>query len=65
MIFDCEEEVWELIHLRYRLIPMLKKAFDVYHATGKPPIRALVMDFTQDEMTYAVDDEYLFCEDRW
>ena len=63
VIFDCEEEVRELIHLRYRLIPMLKKAFDVYHATGKPPIRALVMDFTQDEMTYAVDDEYLFCED--
>ena len=63
VIFDCEEEVRELIRLRYRLIPILKKAFDVYHATGKPPIRALVMDFTQDEMTYAVDDEYLFCED--
>ena len=29
VIFDCEEEVRELIHLRYRLIPMLKKAFDV------------------------------------
>lgn len=24
---------------------------------------ALVMDFTQDEMTYAIDDEYMFCED--
>ena len=26
VIFDCEEEVRELIHLRYRLIPMLKKS---------------------------------------
>lgn len=63
VIFDCEEEVRALIKLRYQLIPMLKKAFDTYHATGKPPVRALVMDFTQDEMTYTVDDEYLFCED--
>lgn len=63
VVFDCEEEVRELIKLRYRLIPMLKKAFDTYHVTGKPPIRALVMDFTQDEATYTVDDEYMFCED--
>ena len=63
VIFDCEDEVRELIKLRYRLIPMLKKSFDIYHATGKPPIRALVMDFTHDENTFAVDDEYMFCED--
>ncbi len=63
VIFDCEEEVRQLLDLRYRLIPMLKKAFDEYHATGKPPIRALVMDYTDDEATYTVDDEYLFCDD--
>lgn len=63
VIFDCEDEIRRLIKLRYRLIPMLKKAFDTYHATGKPPIRALVMDFTSDEMTYGIDNEYMFCED--
>ena len=63
VIFDCENEVRELIQLRYQLIPMLKKAFELYHATGKPPIRALVMDYTQDDATYAIDDEYMFCEE--
>ena len=63
VIFDCEDEVRELIQLRYQLIPMLKKAFEVYHATGKPPIRALVMDYTQDDATYTIDDEYMFCEE--
>lgn len=42
---------------------MLKKAFDGYHATGKPPIRALVMDYTDDAETYGIDDEYMFCDD--
>ena len=59
----CEEEFRELIKLRYSLIPMLKAAFDRYHTTGKPPIRALVMDFTDDEKTYGIDDEFLFCDD--
>ena len=60
---DCEEEFRELINLRYSLIPTLKAAFDQYHATGKPPIRALVMDYTDDEKTYSVDDEFMFCDD--
>ena len=42
---------------------MLKKAFDDYRDTGKPPIRALVMDYTDDPETYQIDDEYLFCDD--
>ncbi len=59
--FDCEDEVRALMHLRTTLIPMLKEAFCRYHETGVPPIRALVMDYTDDPETYAVDDEYLFC----
>ena len=41
---------------------MLKKAFDIYKATGKPPVRALVMDYTDDTETYKIDDEYIFCD---
>ena len=63
VIFDCEEEIRELIKLRYRLIPKLKEAFDKYHTTGKPPVRALIMDFTDDWRTYRIDDEYMFCDD--
>lgn len=42
---------------------MLKKAFDMYHEKSIPPVRALVMDYTDDPKTWHVDDEYLFCED--
>ena len=41
---------------------MLKKAFDEYKETGKPPVRALVADFTDDKETYVIDDEYIFCD---
>lgn len=59
----CEEEVRELLKLRESLIPKLKKAFDECHETGKPPIRALVMDYTNDEATYSIDDQWMFCDD--
>lgn len=63
IVHDCEDEVRELLEERKKLIPMLKKSFDIYHETGKPPVRALVMDYTDDKDTYYIDDEYLFCED--
>ncbi|MBE6611952.1 MAG: glycoside hydrolase, partial [Ruminococcaceae bacterium] len=61
--YDCEDEVRELLTLRRKLVPMLKAAFDAYRDTGKPPIRALVMDFTDDAETWNIDNEYMFCED--
>lgn len=60
---DCEDEVRELLKLRESLVPMLKAAFDEYRDTGKPPVRALVMDYTDDPETFNIDDEYLFCND--
>lgn len=60
--FDCEDEVRELLKVRKALVPMLKKAFDEYHTTGKPPVRALVADYTDDVQTYKIDDEYVFCD---
>lgn len=59
--WDCEEEVRELLKVRRALLPMLRAAFDEYRATGKPPIRALVSDYSSDPETYGIDDEYLFC----
>ena len=61
--FGCEEEVRQLLKLRVRLMPRLQEAFRIYHETGKPPIRALVMDYTADAEVANIDDEYLFCED--
>ncbi len=60
---NCENEVRELLKLRESLVPMLKKAFDKYRDTGVAPIRALVSDYTEDENTYEIDDEYIFCDD--
>ena len=60
---DCEDEVRDLLKLREKLVPTLKKAFDKYRTTGKPPVRALVMDYTDDAGTYGIDDEYMFCDD--
>ena len=60
---DCEDEVRELLKLRESLVPMLKEAFDKYRDTGKPPIRALVMDYSDDSETYRIDDEYIFCDE--
>ncbi len=59
---DCEAEVRELLKLRKKLVPMLKKAFKKYKKTGIPPVRALVMDYTDDKETYKIDDQYIFCD---
>lgn len=59
--YDCEDEVKELLDVRRKLVPMLKSAFDEYEKTGKPPLRALVSDYTDDKETYNIDDEYIFC----
>ena len=60
---DCEEEVRELAALRESLKPMLMRAFKKYKETGIPPVRALVSDYTDDEETYNIDDEYIFCDE--
>lgn len=59
---DCEDDVRELLKIRQTLVPMLKKAFEKYKATGIPPVRALVMDYTDDKETYKIDDQYIFCD---
>ena len=62
-ILGCGDEVRELLLLRQKLIPRLKAAFKRYHDEGIPPVRALVMDYTDDAETYKIDDEWLFCDD--
>ena len=62
-ILGCGDEVRRLLQLRQKLIPRLKAAFDRYHTEGIPPVRALVMDYTDDAETYKIDDEWLFCDD--
>lgn len=54
------EECRKLFALRMSLLPYLYSAFVEYSRTGKPPIRALVLDYPEDMEAHMVDDEYLF-----
>ncbi|MBE5752631.1 MAG: glycoside hydrolase [Clostridiales bacterium] len=60
--FGCEEELRHWIQEREKLKPLLFDAFVKYEKTGIPPIRALVSDYTKDQETYFIDDEYIFCD---
>lgn len=55
-------EARKLFELRMQLLPYLYSAFVEYRNTGKPPIRALVLDYPEDMDARMVDDEYLFGE---
>jgi alpha-D-xyloside xylohydrolase len=52
--------VRQLLELRMSFIPYLYSAFNEYHAAGKPPIRALVLDWPADPKARPIDDEFMF-----
>jgi alpha-D-xyloside xylohydrolase len=52
--------VRQLLELRMSFIPYLYSAFNEYHAAGKPPIRALVLDWPADPKVRPIDDEFMF-----
>lgn len=54
------DAVRKLLQLRMSFIPYLYSAFNEYHSTGKPPIRALVLDWPDDKNAREVDDEFMF-----
>ena len=56
----CTDEIRKLFELRMSLVPYLYNAFNEYKKTGKPPVRALVCDYTDDPNTYKVWNQYMF-----
>lgn len=56
------EECRKLFELRMSLLPYLYSAYVEYYQTGKPPVRALLMDYPEDASARMTDDEYLFGE---
>ena len=46
--------------LRMSLLPYLYSAFVQYNRSGIPPIRALVMDYEEDDNVHGIDNEYMF-----
>ena len=56
---ELETAAKKLIDLRMSLLPYLYSAFAEYHFTGKPPFRALVLDYPDDKNVWHMDDEYM------
>jgi alpha-D-xyloside xylohydrolase len=54
------DRVRELLQLRMRFIPYLYSAFNEYHSSGKPPIRAMVLDWPNDIKVRQIDDQFMF-----
>ena len=54
------DEIKELFEVRMQLVPYLYSAFYQYYKKGIAPVRALVSDYSSDQNTYKIDDEYLF-----
>ncbi|MEO8370770.1 MAG: TIM-barrel domain-containing protein [Candidatus Solibacter sp.] len=56
---EVEAVCRELFQLRMSLIPYLYSAFSQYRETGKPPFRALVLEYPEDPLTFRIEDEYM------
>lgn len=51
-----------LFEVRMSLIPYLYTAYAKYTMEGRPPFRALVMDYPDDPNTYGIEDAYMMGE---
>jgi len=53
----------ELLFLRERLRPYIRKQMDRAHDKGIPPMRPLFFDFPKDEECWTVEDQFMFGPD--
>ena len=56
---EVEQMCKKIMDVRMSLIPYLYANFAKYHLQGRPPFRALVMDYPDDTATYTIDDQSL------
>lgn len=57
---EVTDGVRKILQLRMSFIPYLYSAFNEYRLTGKPPVRALVLDWPKDPNVRQIDDEFMF-----
>jgi len=50
----------DLMNLRMQMLPYIYSAFAGYEKKGIPPVRALVMDYPEEEEVRNIDDQYMF-----
>jgi len=56
----AEADVKRIMELRYRLSPYNYTTFYEMHQTGKPPMRAMFLEFPADKKTYSLEGQYMF-----
>lgn len=63
-IWSYGDEVFEIfkfyINLRDKLKPYIKKMMKDTHVEGTPPMRPLFYDFPDDNISWDIDDQYMF-----
>ncbi|MDZ7393902.1 MAG: DUF4968 domain-containing protein [candidate division KSB1 bacterium] len=57
---EAEEIFRQYATLRYRLLPYIYDQARKCSATGKPMVRALVIDYPEDRNVWHIEDQYLF-----
>jgi len=57
---EAEQNIKKIMELRYRLSPYHYTTFFELHQSGKPPIRALFLEFPEDKQAYEVDSQYMY-----
>lgn len=57
------EVLKELVELRNRLIPYIKKHMDIASESGVPVMRPMFFDYPEDKICYTTGDQYLFGSD--
>jgi len=66
-VWSFGEQAYELIvrqlHLRERLRPYVMKLMSVASTTGIPPMRALFLEFPDDETAWGISDEFMLGAD--
>jgi alpha-D-xyloside xylohydrolase len=56
---EATNAVRSLLRLRMSLVPYLYSAFNDYAKSGTPPVRAIVMDWPDDDEARKIDDQFL------
>jgi len=57
---QTEKDMRALLNLRYQLSPYLYTLFRETYDAGKPVMRAMFLEFPEDEKTYSLSDQYMY-----
>jgi alpha-glucosidase len=56
---EVERLVRDALRLRYRYLPYLYSLLEEAHRTGLPPMRAMLLEYPDDQIAVALDDQFL------